>query len=262
MAKPLPVAPSNNGNAPTMPRPSAPVPVVTPAGAWPSDMQTAPVPEVVEGDFAGPVPNAVPGVSVAGFAGGLNTAMNRAVQQQAKVADTNKRPGDANRGMALLRGIDFTQVADSGRVLPPLHPNGTPIDYEGEIISAEWRQNDKGQDYPALEIKTTFPVQFAGVTIFDNISLGETSQWKSKSLMRATDTLSEDGQTFIAAGIEEWEGHIVGFQINNEEYTNPKTGKTYTNNRVKGAYATAYLTPSLGMSNIEAENHSAPNPKF
>lgn len=275
MAKPLPVAPTANvvTTAPPMPAaaprpvaPAAPQPVATPAGAWPQDMQQGITdPDTVEGQFVQPVhpvaplANAVPGVNVAGFAGGLNTAMNKAVQQQAKATDANKRPGDANAGMALLRGIDFSQVADAGRLLPTHDRAGQPIDYEAEVISAEWRTGDDGSQNVALELKTTFPVADAGITIFDNISLKEKAQWKAKSLMRATETLSEDGTTPLMAGIDEWEGHIVRFRITHEEYTNPRTQKTYTNNRIEGSYSPAYLTPSLNMTAPPAD--ATPNPQ-
>lgn len=237
--------PSNGATAtPPMPGTVAPLPTVQPApieaGAWPADMQ-----DVIEGELKPSVP-ASAGIS------SMANVMNSALQQQTK---PNGGPVASNpaAGMAFLKGTNFAEVSEGGRLLKLFDRSGADIYYEGKITESFWKTSEKGNECINLKIEITFPLADAGVEILDNLAMTEKAAGRVKSLLRACELLSEDGQTPMLGDIAELIGEVVRFKVVHNTFTNPKTQKTYTNNRVDYSFEAAYETP--GLSN-------APQPTF
>jgi hypothetical protein len=134
-------------------------------------------------------------------------------------------------------GVDEIGVAHGGD-RTPLPDN---LDYEAEIIKVELTESSSGNEMLKLQNKITFPKEFAGRFVFDNIMTrmeGYPKQ-RCKSLFRACDLLSEDGLQITAESEQDLKNNVVRFRIKNEEYNGN------VNPKVNGGYLAAFETDGL-----------------
>lgn len=140
----------------------------------------------------------------------------------------------------LLRDINFGGVIERNtKLLKVKDSAGQPVDYEAEIMKVDAKTSSTGNQMFEITLKTSFPVEDAGVSMWDNLTMNETSLWKLKSILRACDLLSADGAAFIGRSEQEMVGNIVRFQIKHDEY------EGVFKNKVATGYSAGFETPGL-----------------
>lgn len=133
-----------------------------------------------------------------------------------------------------LGAIDMGAVLDMNFRLVP-----EQIDIESVVVRVDKKTFDSGNDGFVLHLRTTFPLEHAGVTLRDNVVLTANALWKFKSLCRATGLLSEDGKRFIGQSEQDFVEYVLRHQIKHEVYNGE------ARNKIAGAYSEGYQTPGL-----------------
>jgi hypothetical protein len=141
--------------------------------------------------------------------------------------------------------INLGGVDDRSRSSKPLP---LELDYEAEIMEAK-DEIAKGTGNPMvkLDLVITYPLQFVGVKLWDNVV--QSVLWKFKSLARSTETLDPTESVCTAKGPQDFIGHIVRFNVIHDNYQGA------ISNKVAGGYEPGWQSPGLsGIDpNIEFE---------
>jgi hypothetical protein len=143
--------------------------------------------------------------------------------------------------MGMLAGINLGAVPETGggALLDLFDGQGNPIHYEGEVVKSTAGKTSAGAPKIELEVVVTFPTKYKGVKLYDNLTFGDTAMWKTKSMMRATGLLNEDGSIFLGTGEQDFVGNIVRFDVAHKEW------EGVTRNKIAGGYTEGYETPGL-----------------
>jgi len=150
-----------------------------------------------------------------------------------------------SQGAGLLGAIDMDQVETRDFRLLPLE-----TDIEAQIVSREVGKSKSGNDQMVIDLKVTFPTEYAGVSLRDYVLLDPHDprrSWKFKSLCEACTTEIEgeevpllyNGRYIGDAAGEAFLGNVISFQVEHSEWDN----KTY--NKVKGGYKEGWQSPGL-----------------
>ena len=152
--------------------------------------------------------------------------------------------------IGMMRSYNLGAIEDVNiRLLDP------KLDYEAVITKAEGARSSTGNDMLQLELKVTFPVEYAGVKLWDQCVFTDTSMWKFKGLARACSLLSPDGSVFIGSSEQDFVDNVVRFQVKNNEY--PEGSGTWRN-KVSTGYTEGYESPGLQGGVTTVEVASAP----
>lgn len=136
-----------------------------------------------------------------------------------------------------VAGVDYSQVDDSGGLVPSHYPgpDGKPGDqkiiYEGQIMSVKNEKTKDGSPMAKVKIQIVWPREHAGVTLIDNLVAQENTQWKVKSFYKAIGFLDASGR--VAAPIAQSIGRVLAFTTKQEEYNN------ITRSKIDGTYQAA-----------------------
>lgn len=135
-----------------------------------------------------------------------------------------------------LSSYDLSQVEDMNFDLIPV---GT--DVELLIVKADDKKKTGAGDHMiALELKVTWPAQYVGVKIWDNIILSESAVWKLKTLLKATELADPSGHRALpGTTAASFISNVVRAQVTQEEYN------SVMRNKIRGAYSIARDTPGL-----------------
>ena len=207
-----------------------------------ADAAPRPMPLVADGQGM-PVMPAVPTVPAVaasnGPAPGPAADLNAQMNQMVRAANQPAMPGSAqavneSEILAAMGKVDWGSIQTSNFRLIP-----TDVEVES-IIEKVTPQRSKSSGNPmiALELKTTFPIEYAGVKLFDQCVLTEKSYWKFKSLLEACDQCDESGR-FIGQSLQELKEYVVRHMVMHDTY------QGQTRNKIAGGYSAAYQTPGL-----------------
>lgn len=219
-----PVAPANLPLSPppaaNVAAPAPPAPAVVAAPAPP-----APAPEVQAPAVAAPVPAAPPVAAP-------TAPMAELAALAAATAPQSAAPG----GTFDFSSVDLSQVQVGGidRLL------STTVVYEAQVVKADF-ENAKSSGNPQIsyKLKTTFPVEDAGIVIYGQATIAGDNPWVFKSLANACELLDPTGARCIAKSAQDFVGNIVRFAVFHDEYN----GKW--RNKVNGGFEVGFQTPGL-----------------
>lgn len=210
-APPAPVAPAMPAAgpvapvAPTMPVAGPVAPITTPPGF--TQVTPAPAPAAPVAPVAPVAPAAAPMVAP------MTAPMAPMAMPAAPMAmpgATVAAPSPTVEANFSIRDIDITGIQDrSFRILPPEIP-----EFEGKIMSA--KKGIMGTDfkpYVGIEVVTTYPEGYEGVTIYNNVMLTGKALARWKSLCRSCDVLNEQGGYNGDEELQCLVGKIIGFGV-------------------------------------------------
>ena len=157
---------------------------------------------------------------------------------------------------SFIAGLDLSNVAESNFIALPLKDqSGNPVTYEARITKVTEKPSSTGNKMIVLTLVVTYPemvdgIRTAGASLSDNITFGDNSLWKLKSLLRATDTIAADNKTpqLGPKGIQEWVDNIIRFSTRLEEYPE---GSNEFRSKISSGYSAGYQTP--GLSGVPTE---------
>ena len=223
--------------------PTAPAPpFVPPAPQAPQYAPQAPVAPQAPPmpPFAPPMPQASPAPPMAPQVPAQPMMMPVTPPAPAPQVLQPQAPPSARVGNSLLHQLDMDGVNE----FVPLPEN---TDIEAEIVKSELTEaQSSGNPMIKLQLRVSFPQQFVGVPLYDNVVLIPSAAWKYKSLCRScTDEdgntlLSPDGRFFCGTDEQDFVGNIVRFRIQNG-----MTNNGNPRNEIKGAYSAGKDTPGL-----------------
>lgn len=136
-----------------------------------------------------------------------------------------------NAALGKLGGLGA--VSDGFTLIPGTKEKPTTVDLF--IEKAEMKKASTGNTMIKLQLRVVgggddFDKTWLGVKVWDQIVLTENSIWKAKNLFRVTDTLSDDGETFIGDSEKDLQGHYLSAQVYIDKYD----GKD--SNKIKGGF--------------------------
>jgi hypothetical protein len=133
-------------------------------------------------------------------------------------------------------------------------------DVEGEITKVELKTSRNDNPMLALQLRASWPKQYAGALIYDNVVLTAEAAWKYKSICAAcvdengNRLLSDDNRFFTGNSEQDFLGNIVAFK--SDEPSLSAAGNPV--NKVKGGYNIATRTeveePSGNGTQITSPN--------
>lgn len=142
--------------------------------------------------------------------------------------------GSPDNAAAILGSFNLANIQDTSfRILP------LDVSYEGEVKKVELTRSNAGAHMLKITIQTTHPGPHRGVTIIDYLPLMDTTMWRYKSFLRATEQLAPDGHTVITQSLKDFEGYIVAFNIRHDEY------EGQLRNKINGGYDVGTMSAEL-----------------
>ena len=151
-------------------------------------------------------------------------------------------------GSGFLASVDFSKVADGGggKLLDVTDAAGNAVKYEWRIVKIEEKMATTGNKMATIQLETVWPLEDAGVKVYDQCVYTNEAMWKIKSLIKSAGLMSADGTTFVGNSLSDLQGKIVCAGIKHDTYQGT------TRNKIASAYedATKYDSgnsiPSFG----------------
>lgn len=220
----MPQAVRRAGQTPGAPPPAATSPTFAPPVAPQSPTPAAPV-----APAADPVG--------ADLAGRMEQMMQQAAAPRAGGGAAVADPAAEAAILGALGATNWNDVQSNNFKLLPIE---TDIEFLIKKVTPT-KAKTSGNPMIALELESTFPLEHAGVKVFDQVVLTETALWKAKSLFEACGMLGEDGR-FTGASLQALVDFVIRGQVNHDTY------QGVTRNKIAGGYTEAYETPGLSYS--------------
>lgn len=173
--------------------------------------------------------------------GGMSMA-----QQMEMMRQNNQQRAQSN-GASLKVSLKGVQAGNFNLLDPALM-------YEGKVTSSTLKENkDKTHEMIELKITVTYPEQFRGTLLRNNLNLIEESLPFYRAALEAADLFNYETEEPALNTEKDFEGKFLRFQIQHQEY--PK-GSGTMRNAILGAFSKAFETTELQG---QAQPNSAPN---
>ena len=161
------------------------------------------------------------------------------VQQAPPFAAPLPRLVNSSLGDSPLHSLDMgTEDVGNFRQIP------ADVWIEAEITKTELKTSSNGNPMIALQLKATWPNEYVGCVIWDQVVITQAAAWKYKSICAAcvdeegNRLLSEDNRRFTGTDEQDFVGNVVRFK--SDEATVSANGSIF--NKIKGGYQSAFET--------------------
>lgn len=203
--------------------PAAPPPPAQPAAAPPAVQPAVPP--------AAPPP-AAPAPPAAAMPMSPPPAGPSDLQNLAAAVTPNTTPTGGNFDFAATVGAaDYSGVSSEGGIQPLLPED---LVYESCVVECKGDVSSAGNPMLSVKLKTVFPKEYAGVTLYDNIVVTGDNPWKFKSFFTACELADPTGARCIAKSPNDFVDYVVRHGIQHDEYAGKKK------NKINGGYVAGF----------------------